>query len=129
MSARYKVSFDFHDEDGNANSQDFRDLLMEKFEQAVLEGRMTHVSVRLDYEAMDTDQPPTVEAEANTIVFWDEIQRGRAAPSIEDQIAELKAAGWSSASSGVWKSPAGALYRGPHGAWKVMRAWREGHSL
>jgi len=53
MSVRYKVSFDFQDDDRNANTQDFRDLLMEKFQQAVLEGRMTNVYVYLDYQAMD----------------------------------------------------------------------------
>lgn len=48
----YSVSFDFEDDNENANSQDFRDLLMEKFEQAVLEGRMTNVKVALDHRRM-----------------------------------------------------------------------------
>jgi hypothetical protein len=43
---------------------------------------------------------------------------------------QLRAAGWLPVSartgkevpgSTVWRSPSGALYRGPYGAWKVMK--------
>lgn len=45
-----------------------------------------------------------------------------AQPSIEQQIAELNAAGWVRAPMAhVWKSPEGKLFLGPHGAWKAMR--------
>ncbi len=42
-------------------------------------------------------------------------------PTIEAQIAELKAAGWIPKTPTVWKTPNGALWLGPHGAWKAMR--------
>lgn len=54
----YVVSFKFVDERRDANSQDFRDRLMAKFEQAVLEGRMTDVVVGLDYARMDSEEFP-----------------------------------------------------------------------
>lgn len=41
------------------------------------------------------------------------------APSIEDQIAYLLANGWEKISPTIWASPAGRLFRGPHGAWLV----------
>ncbi len=42
-------------------------------------------------------------------------------PSIEEQVAQLKAAGWKQMRpSWMWKSPSGALWLGPHGAWKEM---------
>ena len=43
-------------------------------------------------------------------------------PPIDEQIAELKAAGW--AAKGlpyVWRSPSGALFLGPHQAWRFMK--------
>jgi hypothetical protein len=46
-------------------------------------------------------------------------------PTIEDQIAELKAAGWIAKTNVIWKAPDGRLYIGPHGAWKHMRWDRE----
>jgi hypothetical protein len=95
MSVCYKVSFDFEDDSRNANSQDFRDLLMEKFQQAVLEGRMTNIVVALDHEEMEENH------------------------SLEKMQEELRAAGWTNKGS-VWKSPSGACFRGPFGAWKVM---------
>jgi hypothetical protein len=42
--------------------------------------------------------------------------------SIEEQIAELTAVGWTRYSAGVWQNPSGAFFRGPHGAWKAMKA-------
>jgi hypothetical protein len=42
-------------------------------------------------------------------------------PSIEQMISELKLAGWSRKGS-TWKSPGGARFFGPYGAWKVMRS-------
>ena len=56
MKTYYKVSFDFEDDSWNANSQDFRDLLMEMFQQAVLEGRMTDVMVGLDHARMAAER-------------------------------------------------------------------------
>jgi hypothetical protein len=42
--------------------------------------------------------------------------------TIEQQIEELIAAGWKRTRvPSIWKSPKGALFLGPHGAWKVMR--------
>lgn len=43
------------------------------------------------------------------------------APSIEDQIAELEANGWTCSRPTVWMSPSGAFHHGPHGAWEAMR--------
>lgn len=45
----FMVCFRFADDREDANTQDFRDELMEYFEQAVLEGRMTDVLVVLDH--------------------------------------------------------------------------------
>jgi hypothetical protein len=62
----YKVSFDFEDDSRNANSQDFRDLLMEMFQQAVMEGRMTNVEVGLDHariEAVEGQKPKEAEGQ------------------------------------------------------------------
>jgi hypothetical protein len=46
-------------------------------------------------------------------------------PSIEQQIAELKAAGWIPLTRTCWKAPAGSgcagCFLGPHGAWKAMK--------
>jgi hypothetical protein len=42
-------------------------------------------------------------------------------PSIEEQIKDLLAAGWKQKTIRIWQSPWGALFIGPHGAWKVMR--------
>ena len=43
-------------------------------------------------------------------------------PTIEMQIVELKAAGWvAQRPKWIWKSPSGALFLGPHGAWKCMK--------
>lgn len=41
----------------------------------------------------------------------------------EQQIADLAAAGWERMSLTVWRSPSGALFRGPYGAWLVMRTY------
>jgi hypothetical protein len=42
-------------------------------------------------------------------------------PSTEEQIAELRAAGWEHVSNSLWRSPSGSLWLGPHGAWIAMR--------
>ena len=46
-------------------------------------------------------------------------------PSIEQQIAELKAAGWIPLTRTCWKAPAGSgcagVFLGPYGAWKAMK--------
>lgn len=46
-------------------------------------------------------------------------------PSIEEQIAQLKAAGWIPLTRYCWKAPAGSgcagCFLGPHGAWKAMK--------
>ncbi len=43
-------------------------------------------------------------------------------PSIDEQIKELSDSGWRRQSASVWVDPDGALFRGPHGAWKALRA-------
>jgi hypothetical protein len=49
-------------------------------------------------------------------------------PSIEQQISELKAAGWKRGDRfrDLWHSPEGRLFLGPHGAWKVMKGLSAG---
>lgn len=42
-------------------------------------------------------------------------------PTIEDMIAELKAAGWRQRMIGIWSSPKGKLFHGPAFAYKVMK--------
>ena len=42
-------------------------------------------------------------------------------PTIEQQIAELKAAGWIPITRTTWKAPVGGYFLGPHGAWKAMK--------
>lgn len=50
--------------------------------------------------------------------------------SIEQQIAELKAAGWIPLNIKCWRAPAGSgcagYFLGPHGAWKAMKRRSEG---
>jgi hypothetical protein len=50
-------------------------------------------------------------------------------PSIEEQIAQLKAAGWIPLTRTCWKAPAGSgcagCFLGPHGAWKAMMRGKE----
>lgn len=47
----FTVSFDFYDDRANANTQDFKDELEEKFQRAVLENRMTNITVKIDHAA------------------------------------------------------------------------------
>ena len=46
-------------------------------------------------------------------------------PTIDEQIAELKAAGWIPLTQKCWKAPAGSgcagCFLGPHGAWKAVK--------
>jgi hypothetical protein len=42
-------------------------------------------------------------------------------PTIEEQVAELKAAGWIHVRRHIWKAPIGGYFIGPHGAWKAMK--------
>jgi hypothetical protein len=46
-------------------------------------------------------------------------------PTIKQQVAELKAAGWIPLTRFCWKAPAGSgcagVFLGPHGAWKAMK--------
>jgi hypothetical protein len=63
MKIYYKVSFDFEDDSRNANSQDFRDLLMEMFQKAVMEGRMTDVQVGLDHSRMAEERLEAAETQ------------------------------------------------------------------
>lgn len=42
-------------------------------------------------------------------------------PTIERQIEELEAAGWKAKTATIWRDPRGTLFRGPHGAWEIMR--------
>ncbi len=41
--------------------------------------------------------------------------------TIEQQVKELKTAGWTSANGHIWLTPSGEWFIGPYGAWKVMR--------
>lgn len=41
-------------------------------------------------------------------------------PSIEEQVAQLEAAGWIKIRSRLWKAPVGGYFPGPHGAWVAM---------
>ena len=64
---------------------------------------------------------------ANSLTDWDNLRpdgtpyRKRKQLGIDQQIAELKAAGWKAKTPMIWASPSGKLYLGPHGAWKAMR--------
>lgn len=40
---------------------------------------------------------------------------------IDRMIADLKAAGWVPKTSVIWRSPSGALFLGPAGAWRRMK--------
>jgi len=44
---------------------------------------------------------------------------------IKQQIAQLETAGWVAIRRTIWRSPAGTLHIGPHGAWKIMKAQAE----
>jgi len=47
-------------------------------------------------------------------------------PTIEAQKAELERNGWKEMRPRwIWKSPNGALWIGPHGAWKAMRKLKQ----
>ncbi len=48
-----------------------------------------------------------------------------APPTIEQQKAELMATGWEYTGRGMWASPDGRLFYGPHGAWKAMKRTTE----
>ena len=51
----------------------------------------------------------------------DSLPDGKPAPlCAENWEAELRAAGWVQLHLHVWRSPRGAIYRGPYGAWKAM---------
>ncbi len=41
--------------------------------------------------------------------------------TIDQQIAELNAAGWRHVRGHIWKAPVGGHFLGPHGAWKAMK--------
>lgn len=49
--------------------------------------------------------------------------------TIDVQISELEQAGWKRYRGRfhMWISPTGAIYLGPHGAWKVMKAGQDAH--
>lgn len=49
------------------------------------------------------------------------VEMNKCIDPIEQEIKELLAAGWEKMMSTVWKSPSGALFRGPHGAWQRMK--------
>jgi hypothetical protein len=42
-------------------------------------------------------------------------------PSIDEQISQLKAAGWLPVGRHLWKAPVGWYFLGPHGAWLAMK--------
>ncbi len=52
-------------------------------------------------------------------------EAGDLSPTIEEQIAQLKAAGWIPLTPKCWKAPVDSgcagVFLGPHGAWKAMR--------
>ena len=50
-------------------------------------------------------------------------------PTLEEQIKELLAAGWKRVRWNIWKSPAGNLFLGPHGAWRAMKGIDENAEL
>jgi hypothetical protein len=50
------------------------------------------------------------------------IQAEKPPGTVEQWIDELLAAGWTQKSHTIWIAPNGAIYRGPFGAWKAMRA-------
>jgi len=41
--------------------------------------------------------------------------------TVEQMIEELKKGGWKKWRKDIWKSPQGAMYYGPAGAWKAMK--------
>lgn len=45
----------------------------------------------------------------------------RRIPSLDEQVAQLKAAGWKRINRSMWKAPVGGYFLGPHGAWKAMK--------
>ena len=49
-------------------------------------------------------------------------------PAIDQQVAELKEAGWILLTRTCWKAPSGSgcagYFLGPHGAWKAMKRAR-----
>ena len=47
-------------------------------------------------------------------------------PSIEQMAVALRAAGWLPETPSRWRSPSGALYLGPYGAWKAMTGIGDG---
>lgn len=42
---------------------------------------------------------------------------------IEEEVAALENAGWVKVMRHVWKSPSGALFAGPHGAYEYMQKY------
>lgn len=42
-------------------------------------------------------------------------------PTIEDMVADLKAAGWHPIRQTLWKAPNGEYFRGPFTAWQVLQ--------
>lgn len=46
-------------------------------------------------------------------------------PSIEQQEAELLAAGWIRVRRTLWKAPVGGYFLGPHGAWLAVKSRQE----
>lgn len=45
----------------------------------------------------------------------------RRIPSLDEQVEQLKAAGWKRINRSMWKAPVGSYFLGPHGAWKAMK--------
>jgi hypothetical protein len=46
---------------------------------------------------------------------------GSLAMTVDQMIAELKAAGWTPQTATIWRDPAGALWLGPAGAWRMLK--------
>lgn len=72
------------------------------------------------------DMIHTEALEAGEVIRLETKQAMTKAPSIEQQIAELKDAGWIPVTKRCWKAPAGSgcggYFLGPHGAWKAMKS-------
>ena len=65
-----------------------------------------------------------VHDEATGLFLW-RTSRPEHYRTIEEMVADLKAAGWTKykGNSTIWLSPWGALFRGPAKAWWIMKQY------
>lgn len=59
----------------------------------------------------------------------DPVTREAVEPTIDEQVAQLKAAGWICVRRTLWKAPIGGYFLGPHGAWKAMKRREAEHGI